>query len=111
MESRIVVEENDGFLFYSNRGEFIAKSVESVLNERRAALSVACKAEQVGHYTKETGLNKTATVKLILQIAENAGPKGFKRAIAFDIYDRINFTSRAIPPLSTVSRSSGRMKT
>lgn len=48
-------------------------------------LSVARKAQQVGHYTKETGLNKTAMVKFVLQLAGNAGPRGFKRAMAFEI--------------------------
>ncbi|MCM1033229.1 MAG: putative DNA binding domain-containing protein [Odoribacter sp.] len=52
------------------------------------ALSVAQKAQQVGHYTKETGLNKTAMVKLILQLADNAGVKGFKRAMAFEILEQ-----------------------
>lgn len=203
LESRIVVEENDGFLFYSNRGDFIPKSVERVLKDKRAqklyrnkclsrgmvhfnmidtvgrgipkmfteqrrrffpmpeyeidedekavsvtiygvssddaytdllksdsslslmeclwldsvrrhkpitkdaaqhlkernliegkypryniALSVAQKTQQVGHYTKETGLNKTAKIKLILQLADNAGAKGFKRAMAFEILEQ-----------------------
>lgn len=203
LESRILVEENEGFLFYSNRGEFLPKTVEKVLKERRAqkvyrnkclsqgmvhfnmidtvgrgipkmfkeqrrrffpmpeyeidevektvsvtiygvssddaytdllksdpslslmeclwldavrrhksitkeaakhlkdrnliegkapryniALSVARKAQQVGHYTKETGLNKTAMVKLVLQLADNAGPSGFKRAMAFEILEQ-----------------------
>lgn len=52
------------------------------------ALSVAQKTQQVGHYTKETGLNKTAMVKLILQLADNAGAKGFKRAMAFEILEQ-----------------------
>lgn len=52
------------------------------------ALSVAQKTQQVGHYTKETGLNKMAMVKLILQLAENAGVKGFKRAMAFEILEQ-----------------------
>lgn len=203
LESRIVVEENDGFLFYSNRGEFIPKSVERVLNERRAqkvyrnkclsrgmvhfnmidtvgrgipkmfkeqrrrffpmpeyeideegksvsvtiygvasddaytdllksdtnlslmeclwldavrrhkpitkeaakhlkernliegkapryniALSVAQKAQQVGHYTKETGLKKDAITKLVLQLASNASTAGFKRADVFEILEQ-----------------------
>lgn len=203
LESRVVVEENDGFLFYSNRGDFIPKSVERVLKDKRAqkiyrnkclsrgmvhfnmidtvgrgipkmfteqrrrffpmpeyeinedektvsvtiygvssddaytdllksdsslslmeclwldsvrrhkpitkeaakhlrernliegkspryniALSVARRAQQVGHYTKETGLNKMAMVKLILQLADNAGVKGFKRAMAFEILEQ-----------------------
>ncbi len=52
------------------------------------ALSVAQKTQQVGHYTKETGLNKTAMVKLILQLADNAGAKGFKRAMTFEILEQ-----------------------
>jgi len=52
------------------------------------ALSVAQKAQQVGHYTKETGLNKKAMIKLILQLADNAGDKGFKRAEAFEILEQ-----------------------
>lgn len=49
------------------------------------ALSVAKKVQQVGRYTKETGLNKKALVKLALQLAINAGDEGFKRADAFEI--------------------------
>ncbi len=49
------------------------------------ALSVAKKVQQVGRYTKETGLNKKALVKLVLQLAINAGDDGFKRADAFEI--------------------------
>lgn len=49
------------------------------------ALSVAKKVQQVGRYTKETGLNKKALVKLVLQLAINAGNEGFKRADAFEI--------------------------
>ncbi len=52
------------------------------------ALSVAQKTQQVGHYTKETGLNKMAMVKLVLQLADNAGIKGFKRAMAFEILEQ-----------------------
>ncbi len=52
------------------------------------ALSVAQKAQQVGHYTKETGLKKDAMIKLILQLADNAGDKGFKRAAVFEILEQ-----------------------
>ena len=39
---------------------------------------------QIGHYTKEKGLNKTSIQKLILQLAHNAGEMGFKRKDVFD---------------------------
>jgi ATP-dependent DNA helicase RecG len=51
------------------------------------ALSVAQKTEQIGLYTKETGLKKDAMTKLVLQLASNAGPMGFKRA---DVFEMLN---------------------
>lgn len=52
------------------------------------ALSVAKKVQQIGQYTKETGLNKKALVKLVLQLAVNAGNIGFKRADVFEIIEQ-----------------------
>lgn len=52
------------------------------------ALSVARKAQQVGHYTKETGLKKGAITKLVLQLASNAGTGGFKRADVFEMLEQ-----------------------
>lgn len=52
------------------------------------ALSVARNVQQVGLYTKETGLNKKALVKLVLQLALNAGKYGFKRADALEILEQ-----------------------
>ncbi|MDE6336287.1 MAG: putative DNA binding domain-containing protein [Muribaculaceae bacterium] len=52
------------------------------------ALSVARNVQQVGQYTKETGLNKKALVKLVLQLALNAGEIGFKRADALDVLEQ-----------------------
>lgn len=49
------------------------------------ALSVAQKTQQVGHYTKETGLKKDALTKLVLQLASNAGSSGFKRSDVFEL--------------------------
>ncbi len=204
LESRVVVEENEDFLFYSNRGDFIPKSIERVLKDKSAqkvyrnkcltrgmvhfnmidtvgrgipkmfseqrrrffpmpeyvidpqektvsvtiygvssgdayadllksdsslslmeclwldavrqhkpitkeaakhlkernliegkaphyniALSVAQKAQQVGHYTKETGLNKDAITKLVLQLAHNADKDGFKRADVLEVLDQV----------------------
>ena len=48
------------------------------------SLSVAKMTKQVGHYTKETGLTKSAIQKLALQLAHNAGEVGFKRMDAFE---------------------------
>lgn len=52
------------------------------------ALSVAQKAQQVGHYTKETGLKKDAMIKLVLQLACNAETGGFKRTDVFEILEQ-----------------------
>lgn len=52
------------------------------------ALSVAQKVQQVGHYTKETGLKKDAMVKLVLQLACNAEAGGFKRTDVFEILEQ-----------------------
>lgn len=51
------------------------------------ALSVARNVRQVGRYTKETGLNKKAMIKLVLQLAVNAGETGFKRADALEVLE------------------------
>ncbi len=51
------------------------------------ALSVARNVQQVGRYTKETGLNRKALIKLVLQLAVNAGNSGFKRADAIDLLE------------------------
>lgn len=39
---------------------------------------------QIGHYTKEKGLNETSIQKLLLQLAHNAGDLGFKRKDVFE---------------------------
>ena len=52
------------------------------------ALSVARNVQQVGQYTKETGLNKRALMKLVLQLALNAGKFGFKRGDALDVLEQ-----------------------
>lgn len=49
--------------------------------------TVAKKVQQVGKYTKETGLNRNTMKKLVLQLASNAGSDGFKRADAFEIME------------------------
>ncbi|MDE6481169.1 MAG: putative DNA binding domain-containing protein [Muribaculaceae bacterium] len=51
------------------------------------ALSVAQKTQQVGHYTKETGLNKTAIIKLVLQLGVNSGKIGFKRSDVLEMLE------------------------
>lgn len=52
------------------------------------ALSVARKAQQVGHYTKETGLKKDAMIKFVLQLAINAGAVGFRRSDVFELLEQ-----------------------
>lgn len=52
------------------------------------ALSVARMVQQVGKYTKETGLNRKALVKLVLQLALNAGMAGFKRKDALELLEQ-----------------------
>ncbi len=76
----------------------ITKEVAKHLKERNLiegkapryniALSVARKAQQVGHYTKETGLKKDAITKLVLQLAYNSGKDGFKRVDVFDVLEQ-----------------------
>ncbi len=51
-------------------------------------MSVAKKVQQIGQYTKETGLNKKALIKLVLKLAANAGNIGFKRADVFEIIEQ-----------------------
>lgn len=55
------------------------KLIEGKAPRYNIALSVAQRSQQVGHYTKETALNKKAIIKLILQLGENSGNIGFKR--------------------------------
>lgn len=64
------------------------KLIEGKAPRYNIALSVAKKVQQIGQYTRETGLNKKAQVKLILQLAFNAGSAGFKRAVAFEIIEQ-----------------------
>lgn len=48
------------------------------------SLAVAKMTNQIGYYTKETGLAVTSIRKLLLQLAHNAGEKGFKRMDAYE---------------------------
>ena len=48
------------------------------------SLSVAKITNQIGHYTKEKGLNETSIQKLVLQLAHNAEELGFKRKDVFE---------------------------
>jgi ATP-dependent DNA helicase RecG len=72
----------DAAIHLKNRNLIEGKSPNYVI-----ALSVAQKTHQVGLYTKETGLKKDAMTKLVLQLASNAGPTGFKRA---DVFEMLN---------------------
>ncbi|MDE5997726.1 MAG: putative DNA binding domain-containing protein [Muribaculaceae bacterium] len=63
------------------------KLIEGRAPRYNIALSVARNVQQVGRYTKETGLNKKALIKLVLQLAVNAGETGFKRADALDVLE------------------------
>ncbi len=65
------------------------KLIEGKAPRYNIALSVAKKVQQVGKYTKETGLNRNTMKKLVLQLASNAGSDGFKRADAFEIMEHI----------------------
>ncbi len=64
------------------------KLIEGKAPRYNIALSVAKKVQQIGQYTKETGLNKKALIKLVLQLAVNAGNIGFKRADVFEIIEQ-----------------------
>lgn len=55
------------------------KLIEGKSPRYNISLSVAKKVQQLGQYTKETGLNKHAQIKFVLQLAKNAGESGFKR--------------------------------
>lgn len=48
------------------------------------SLKVAKLTKQIGHYTKEKGLNETSIQKLVLQLAHNAGELGFKCKDVFE---------------------------
>ena len=63
------------------------KLIEGRAPRYNIALSIARNVQQVGRYTKETGLNKKALIKLVLQLAVNAGEVGFKRADALDVLE------------------------
>ncbi len=64
------------------------KLIEGKAPRFNIALSVAQKAQQVGHYTKETGLKKDAIIKLVLQLGLNAGADGFRRSDAFELLEQ-----------------------
>ena len=64
------------------------KLIEGRAPRFNISLSVARNILQVGQYTKETELNKKALVKLVLQLALNAGESGFKRADALEILEQ-----------------------
>lgn len=63
------------------------KLIEGRAPRYNIALSVARDVEQVGPYTKETGLNKKAIIKMVLQLGLNAGETGFKRADALEVLE------------------------
>ena len=48
------------------------------------SLKVAKMTKQIGHYTKEKGLSENSVIKLLLQLAHNAGSMGFKRKDAYE---------------------------
>ena len=50
------------------------------------SLTVAKITNQIGHYTKEKGLAESSIQKLLLQLAYNAGEKGFMRK---DVYEAL----------------------
>lgn len=64
------------------------KLIEGRAPRYNISLSVARNVQQVGQYTKETGLNKKALKNLILQLALNAGDLGFKRADVLDVLEQ-----------------------
>lgn len=64
------------------------KLIEGKTPRYNIALSVAQKAQQVGHYTKETGLKKDAMVKFVLQLASNVGTAGFRRSDVFELLEQ-----------------------
>lgn len=59
------------------------KLIEGRAPHYHITLSLAKKTKQVVHYTKEKGINKTAQIMLILELATNSGEIGFKRKDAY----------------------------
>lgn len=60
------------------------KLIEGRGSELSISLGVARMTHQVGQYTKNKGLAYDTLIKLILQLAHNAGKDGFKRADAYE---------------------------
>lgn len=85
------------------------KLIEGRAPRYNISLSFARNSQQIGHYTKETGLNKRAIVKMILQLAVNADSKGFKRADVFDMLEHMlpaNMTTKQkLDKISNILRS------
>lgn len=63
------------------------KLIEGKAPRYNIALSVAQKAQQIGHYTKETGLKKNTMIKFVLQLAFNAGAGSFSRSDVFELLE------------------------
>ena len=68
------------------------------------SLAVAKMTNQIGHYTKEKGLAENSIQKLVLQLAHNAGGKGFKRMEYY--YSPPPSCSPYLPPARRLSRNS-----
>lgn len=60
------------------------KLIEGRGSDLSISLGVARMTHQVGQYTKNKGLAYDTLIKLILQLAHNAGKDGFKRADAYE---------------------------
>ena len=59
------------------------------------SLAVAKQTHQIGHYTKEKGLEEKLLEQTILQLARNAGKDGFKLEV---VYEVLHNNLPALPP-------------
>ena len=72
------------------------KLIEGRGKDVSISLGVARLTHQVPQYTKNKGLAYEALIKLILQLAHNAGKEGFKRKDAFDAVENALPASKAL---------------
>ena len=70
------------------------------------SLAVAKMTHQIGHYTKEKGLEEKLLEQTILQLAKDAGNEGFKLA---DVYDALHKNLPASMESTSKKRYLGRL--
>ena len=70
------------------------------------SLSVAKLTHQIGHYTKEKGLEKKLLEQTVLQLAKDAGREGFKLS---DVYEALHKNLPASMSTTSKKRYLGRL--